>query len=166
MYISLFTQNIRGLRTKLNEFQTNLLNIDMDFFCLTETWLNSDFLSSEYISNNYKSYRRDRNYGSTNTTRGCGCWIIHRPEIDSVRRYDFETNVNFIEDLWIQVKLADTRNSLYICTVYITPMLSNSHLYSAFVDKVKDNIAQINTNDRILIIGDFNLPKIRLTLCH
>lgn len=156
MSISLFYQNLRGIRTKVNEFSTNFANLNADFFCLTETWLNSDFLSSEYISNNFISYRKDRNYESTKTVKGGGCWIVHKAEIDSVRRYDFELNINFIEDLWIQVKLANSNNSLFICTVYITPMPSNNHLYSAFADKVKDNISRhLNSNDRLLISNGY-----------
>lgn len=162
MPISLFSQNLRGIRTKHLEFQGNFLNINTDFFCLTETWLNSDFVSSEFVSNNFISHRKDRNYNSTKTTRGGGCWIIHRPDIDSVRRHDFELNLDFIEDLWIQVKLENSKHCLFICTVYITPMQGNTHLYSAFADKVKDNIARfLDPNDRILIIGDFNVPKIK-----
>lgn len=162
MSISLFYQNLRGIRTKTSEFHDNLLNLNSDFFCLTETWLNSNFLSTEYISNNLISYRKDRNYDSTGTVRGGGCWIFHKPDIDSVRRYDLELNMNFIEDIWIQVKLANSSNFLFICTVYITPMLSNNHLYTAFADKVKDNIARhLNANDRILILGDFNLTNLK-----
>lgn len=91
-------QNLRGVRTKLKTFQTNLLNTKAHFFCLTETWLNSDFHSTEYISNNFISHRRDRSYQSTGTTRGGGCWILHKPSIDSVRRYDFESNIDFVEN--------------------------------------------------------------------
>lgn len=160
----LYYQNVRGLRTKTKEFFSNLLNYKAQFFCFTETWLNSDFHSNEYISNNFISHRRDRNYESTGTTRGGGCWILHKPTIDSVRRYDFETNLDFLEDIWIQVKLEGTNNFLYICNVYITPMPSNTHLYVAFSEKLKDNLALMNPSDRILIVGDFNVSMIKWTV--
>lgn len=163
MSISFYTQNVQGLRTKYNEFSLNICNINSDFICLTETWLHGDFFSSEYLFQNFKSHRRDRNYNSTKTTKGGGCWIIHKPNINSIRRYDFECNIDFIEDIWIQVKLSNNAY-LYICTVYITPMNSNNHLYVKFVDQVKDNMSKIDSTDRILLIGDFNVPKIEWSM--
>lgn len=162
MSFTLGYQNVRGLRTKSNEFSSNFLTRNLDFLCLTETWLNSDFISSEYIPNNFRSYRKDRDYSAANTSRGGGSWIIHKAGIDSIRRYDFELNVPFLEDIWIQVKLVDSDNdaSLFICLVYFTPKSDNTHLYIKFNDMLKDNLAKLNPFDRLLILGDFNLPLI------
>lgn len=161
MSISILTQNTRGLRTKVNEFFSNLCNLTADFVCITETWLNDEFQSSEYLLDNFKSYRRDRNYTSTQTSRGGGVWLFHKSNIDSIRRYDLESKIDFVEDVWIQVKLSSSNRFLYICVVYITPKSgNNNHLYVAFSNKVKDNVALIGPNDRVLIVGDFNVSKI------
>lgn len=101
MSIRIRYQNTRGLRTKKDEFSTNILNSTVDFHCITETWLKDDFFTSEYIDNSYISYRRDRDYSKTKTTRGGGCWIFHKAGIHSVRRYDLESDIDFVEDLWI-----------------------------------------------------------------
>lgn len=108
-------QNVRGLRTKGNEFATNLMNSSAQIVCLTETWLSDAFNSSEYLLSDCVSYRRDRNYAGTGTTRGGGCWLIHKPNIKSSRLCEFELNVNFLEDLW--VRIYQPNFSIYICVV-------------------------------------------------
>lgn len=150
-------QNLRGLRTKSSEFYLNLLNISADIICLTETWLNSSFLSSEYIDKNYVSFRRDRNYSTT--TRGGGCWVLLEPRIKANRVSNFETNVDFLEDLWIRIALPS--GNLYLCVVYITSMRNNAHLYETFLQKLRENILSINTNDKMLVLGDFNMSSIK-----
>lgn len=154
-------QNTRGLRTKMNEFSLNLASSDEDIICLTETWLHSGFLSSEYFINNYKSYRRDRDYESTGTTRGGGCWIIHKSSLISNRVSSFESNIDFVEDVWIEI--AQPTGRLLLCTVYITSMVYRSNLYEQFFDKVRHNLASIDSHDRVLIVGDFNLSEITWT---
>lgn len=157
MSIKIFYQNVRGLRTKSDEFYLNLLNIEADIFCLTETWLNSTHFCSEFLTNKYISHRRDRNYSLSQTTRGGGAWIFHRTSIISSRRHDFETNINMLEDVWIEIKL--TGYSLFICTLYITPANNNAASFELFLDKFKDNLLVMNTSDRILLVGDFNVSE-------
>ena len=107
-------QNPRGLRGKIDTFSSNIINSDANIHILTETWLNSDFHSSEYIMNNFTSHRRDRNYHKTKTTMGGGVWLFHDKELDITRRYDLESNIDFVEDLWVQVNLIDSDDCLYI----------------------------------------------------
>lgn len=101
--IEIRAQNARGLRTKQTEFVNNFLNTSAHMIFLTETWFNDSFSCSEYILSNFVSHRRDRNYFRTKTTRGGGCWIIHKPELKSVRLLDFELDIDFLEDLWIRL---------------------------------------------------------------
>lgn len=152
-------QNVRGLRTKGNEFATNFVNSSAQIVCLTETWLSDAFNSSEYLLADCVSYRRDRNYAGTGTTRGGGCWLIHKPDIKSSRLCEFELNVNFLEDLW--VRIYQPNFSIYVCVVYITPMEQNKHLYDRFLDKLRDNITKMESTDRLIILGDFNLSEIQ-----
>lgn len=152
-------QNVRGLRTKVNEFAANLINSSAQIVCLTETWLSDAFNSSEFLHMNFVSHRRDRNYIGTKTTRGGGCWLLHRPNIKSSRLFEFELNVNFLEDLW--VRIYQPNFSIYVCVVYITPMEHNKQLYERFFDKLRENISKLESTDRLIILGDFNLSEIQ-----
>lgn len=166
MALNIRYQNTRGLRTKVDEFRLNLMNSDADIHILTETWLNHNFHSSEYIQTEFVSHRRDRNYSVTNTTQGGGCWVLHKPELNVVRRYDLESDIAFVEDIWTEVKLSDSDDRLLICVVYITSMPNNENLYSAFTDSCRNSLARLNSNDRILIVGDFNVSNIKWDLCN
>lgn len=118
MSIVIRYQNARGLRTKIDEFSTNIINSEADIHKLTETWLNSDYHSSEYIMSNFISHRRDRNYSNTKTTMGGGCRLFHKNKLEITRRYDLESSIDFVEDLWVQVNLDNSDNHLFICSVY------------------------------------------------
>lgn len=151
-------QNTRGLRTKNHTFSLNLSNIDADIVCMTETWLNTGFFSSEYLINDFISYRRDRNYSSVGTRKGGGCWILHKPSLISSRLPKFESNIDFVEDVWIEITQPTGR--LFLCTVYITSMVNRSSMYEQFFDKVRENLATLDSHDRVLIVGDINLSDI------
>ena len=68
----MYYQNVRGLRTKINELKVNLGTIDFDIVCFTETWLNSEFFDAEICGENFLLFRKDRNYSLSNTSRGGG----------------------------------------------------------------------------------------------
>lgn len=104
MALSIFYQNVRGLRTKSNEFSLNLEAFDADITCITESWLTEGFLNSEYSSNRFHIHRRDRNYTSSNTSRGGGSIIIHKNNLRSTRIMEMESNINFVEDICLKVE--------------------------------------------------------------
>lgn len=159
MSIKIYYQNVRGVRTKWEEFYLNLFEIDADIICITESWLNSNFNCGEFIHSNYISHRRDRDYTATNTSRGGGCWILHKSNIFTTRIRGFETNIPFLEDIWLSIKMENGHN-LYVCTVYITPKPDNTELYDVFMAKLIDNMSQMTDQDRLVILGDFNLSEI------
>lgn len=58
--ISIYYQNVRGLRSKQKQFFANSSTLDYTIVVLTETWLNSTFFSVEYFNNSFVVYRTDR----------------------------------------------------------------------------------------------------------
>ncbi|PNF38084.1 hypothetical protein B7P43_G16078 [Cryptotermes secundus] len=58
--IYIFYQNVRGLRTKSVEICNNVCSFDFRVICLTETWLNDSFSSSNLFPDTYAVYRSDR----------------------------------------------------------------------------------------------------------
>lgn len=156
-------QNIRGSRTKLEDVSLGLASFDGDFLCITESWLNADILNSEFNPTNLIIERRDRRYELTDTSRGGGVLVAYRPEFIVERLYDYETNLEQLEDLWLKIKLLDF--NLYLCVTYI----SNSRLfdqYGVHFEKVRQNIMSIEENARILIVGDYNMSNIKWTLAN
>lgn len=66
----IYYQNVRGLRTKTNEFRLGLLECNCPIIALTETWLNNTISSSELFSEDYFVFRKDRNQQLTGKGRG------------------------------------------------------------------------------------------------
>lgn len=58
--ISIYYQNVRGLRSKQKQFFANSSAFGYTIVVLTETWLNSTFFSEEYFNNTFVVYRTDR----------------------------------------------------------------------------------------------------------
>ena len=69
--ISILYQNVRGLRTKVDEFFVAVSDVQYDVIVLTETWLNECFHSAQLFGD-YHVYRCDRNPLSTGKSRGGG----------------------------------------------------------------------------------------------
>lgn len=70
----MFYQNVRGLLTKIPFLRNALSNVNYDFICLSETWLNTNVFDVELGFINYNIYRNDRNL-SFGKTRGGGVLI-------------------------------------------------------------------------------------------
>lgn len=60
MYLSLYYQNIRGMKSKALDIYNTILCNNFDIICLTETWLDDAVLSSELFDDRYCVLRRDR----------------------------------------------------------------------------------------------------------
>lgn len=58
--VTVYYQNVRGLRTKSNIFSAGVNSDNYDIYCLTETWLQANIPSSEYFGSNFSVYRHDR----------------------------------------------------------------------------------------------------------
>lgn len=164
MPINIIYQNVRGLRTKLDGAFENVLNTNAEIICLTETWLNGHILSSELVSGDFVTHRRDRDYSRTGTKNGGGSAIIHSNKLITTRMYDFETDIPYLEDIWLKIQLPD--RCLFLCVVYITPCANNSVLYETFYEKASANVMEINSENGVMIIGDFNLSQIHWMRHH
>lgn len=73
--ISMYYQNVRGLRSKTHElFRTTQVH-RCDIICLTETWADDGVFNSELFDDNYAVFRSDRNYAELGVSRGGGVLI-------------------------------------------------------------------------------------------
>lgn len=156
MALSLLYQNVRGLRTKVDALRIGIENSDADVICLTETWLNNDFDDGEFMEDNWISYRKDRSVSGV--IRGGGCMVIHSKFLKSMRVSEFESDIDFVDDVWIRFEIPS--GYFYLCTVYITSKQNNTDITKSFLDKMNENLMKLNSTDRVLIVGDFNIRNI------
>lgn len=158
MALSVYYQNVRGLKSKLSTLHIGTLLGDYDILCFTETWLNNNVLDGEVFPENYNVYRRDRASSACRKLEGGGTLIAVKNSINSHIQEDWSSDA---EDLWVTV-IADegNKNSMkfHLCCVYIPP--SNYMALSTFCSKLT-NIITSNPNDKIVICGDFNMASIQ-----
>ena len=154
MKLSIYFQNVRGLRSKTSIFYLNLLASSYDIVCLNETFLNDSIMDGELFTDDYVVYRKDRNLRLfPNKVDGGGVLVAVHKKFQSFRITEWEV---YVEELWIGLPYA------FGTTLYINvPYISNAR--SVDYDTYFDNVsAIINThaNDNFILIGDFNIPKI------
>ncbi|XP_058445613.1 uncharacterized protein LOC131426828 [Malaya genurostris] len=159
-YLTVYYQNVRGMRTKTQHFLLSLSSCDYDVIVLTETWLREDILNSE-LSTNYTIYRCDRNSSSSQLLRGGGVLIAIKNNLTgiAIKMHGFE----HLEQTTVRVSLPNL--SLYICCIYLRPN-SDPDLYSSHASAVQQVLDIANSMDRVLVVGDYNLPHLRWTFDH
>lgn len=163
-------QNVRGLRTKTNDFYKNALLCDADLILITETWLCDGILDAELTSDRYEVFRRDR--GSL----GGGVMIMSAARLGARARPEWQRDD--LECVWATVPrhsivpsstdsaTTPTTSSLralrdlHVGVVYLPPDKSIPKRIDTLLE-VLSNILNKNPHDNVILVGDFNLSCIQ-----
>lgn len=152
--ISVYYQNVGGMRSKIRSFFLTSVSLDYDVIVLTETWLYDGIRNSE-LTEEYTIYRCDRNSASSNFTRGGGVLIAVRKTLpcSSVHLHDSE----HLEQVAVSIKLP--HQYVYVCAIYIRPN-SDPTIYSTHSSSICQILDMANTDDSVVVVGDYNLPRL------
>lgn len=154
--ISMYYQNINGMRTKLQHFYQNVLNSDYDVICLTETNLNSGIFDGEVIDSRYNVYRRDRDITSSSKESGGGVLIAVKKKFHVLRQANWDSDQ---EDIWITILPNNCHApKINLCVCYLPPDL-NCSKRDEFYSNCQNIMLNRCEDDRYLIVGDFNTPE-------
>lgn len=151
----IYYQNVNGLLSKLSDVFLSSFSFNVEVLCLTETNLNSNILDAMILCNSYVIYRCDRTPLTSNKISGGGCLIAVLSSVDSE---EVEYSDKSIEFVCVKIKLL--KYSLFICCVYIAPALQ-LEVYNKYVSAFLFVSNLMRKNDKIIILGDFNLPKVK-----
>lgn len=154
--ISMYYQNINGMRTKLSQFYQNLLNSNYDVICLTETNLNNNIFDGEVVDSRYNIFRRDRDDINSSKGDGGGVLIAVKKSFQVLRQAYWESN---LEDLWISI-IPKNCNApkINICVCYLPPEL-NCFKRDEFYSNCQKILLNHCIDDKNIIVGDFNTPE-------
>lgn len=157
--LKIYYQNVRGLRTKAEEFYIAILSQNYDLILVTETWLNETVFDRELFDQRYNVFRRDRSYTLISKSKkdGGGVAVAVLKKYEVLRKPRWESEY---EDLWITLKFGT--NSLNICLAYLPPPLCFNSM-SSFLNNVTRVISHIPSGATNLLVGDFNLSGITWT---
>lgn len=151
--VKIYYQNIRGMRTKVNDIRSNILTTDYDIITLTETWLNDSFQSSEFFNNSYFVERHDRQIQGVD--RGGGVLIAVKNHIPYTRMHVWEQTVP-LDCIWINIKDNSSQSPVFINVVYIPPN-SRYEIYERYFDHLSEIVCNAEPNAKFIILGDFNM---------
>lgn len=149
---NIYYQNVRGLRTKLNDFRTSASTISHDIIILSETWLDPSIYSAELGLPNHLIYRVDRSPNTSSKSRGGGVLIAVNKKISSKLLKNKNCDVE-----QIYVMLNDKTKKTIIGCVYIPPN-SNITKYKSHCEDV-ELLKSNHPNHHIILCGDYNLPN-------
>lgn len=156
--MSIYYQNVRGLRTKTSRLRLALSSCDYDIIVLTETWLRPDIGYSE-LTSDYSIFRCDRSILSSQFLRGGGVLIAVKNNLqcETVSWSGHE----HVEQVGVRIRLRGF--SLYVVAVYIPPR-SNPDLYAAHSSAIQQIVDTMSGTDIIMSLGDYNLPNLNWQL--
>lgn len=146
--LQVYYQNMRGLRTKVDELYAGVLAEEYDLIILAETWLTDDFLNAELFDNRYHAVDNDRNDGR----REGGVLVAARKclSMQSVKLNIPDSSS--IECLLVNIKVK--KKLFYLCAVFIPPNV-NMDVYVQFFNQFQ---CILDKYVDVIILGDFNLP--------
>mgnify|MGYP005984510109 FL=1 len=67
-----YYQNVRSIKSKVNEIYVNLTDAEFDLIAITESWLDSSVADSEFAPVNYQVFRSDRDFIRSGRQTGGG----------------------------------------------------------------------------------------------
>lgn len=153
-YFSMFYQNIGGLKTKLKSIFSSSLGLNYDAIFLTETWLDKSILDNEILCSSYQTFRVDRSHLTSSKKSGGGVLIAIKN--------CYNSKIIALPSTCVEMVCVTTLlNGFHLFTVciYIPPKMS-SELYDQCTVNIKYIVSVMKPNDRLVLIGDFNLPDI------
>ena len=151
--------NARSIVNKagiLSHFIVNEQKSSYDMVFITETWLNDHIVDALICPPGYQIMRNDRRNGK----KGGGVLVLYKNHLQVV---DLTSNVfQDFEHLCVDLISNSKRSStkLRFCCCYFPPSLSVSHTE---VSKICTHIQRYCLNSPLILLGDFNFPKIDWT---
>lgn len=152
-----YYQNVRGLRSKIEDFNMAVADADFEVIVLTETWLNDEIHSAQLFGDKYTVYRQDRSLLRTGKSRGGGVLIAVINSLASSRnpvQLDDE-----IEQLWVTIETIERK--VHVGVVYMSPELAGDpSVMARFVESAERVVCSLGISDQQLLFGDFNQPTL------
>jgi hypothetical protein len=149
--IEILYQNVRGLRTKLDDFYESVLLSDSDLIAITETGCNHSIKDSELVPAGYTIIRCDRMDGRK---QGGAC-LVATPRFE-LRRVIIPGDVILDNQVFELVSASVYLRGRFLflcCVMYIPPKSSETDYLIMF--RIIEQYC--NSYSAILVLGDFNL---------
>ena len=112
----IYYQNTGGINTTISKYAQACSDGSYDMYAFVETWLNSNTLSSQIFSDNFTTYRLDRNATNSNKSSGGGVIAAIKSSFNS--RQLFPPDCQSLEQLWLAVTFVNRTLCTYASYIY------------------------------------------------
>jgi exonuclease III len=136
--------NICGFISKSDEIKHIIVDSNLDFLCLSETWLNKNSPSAALHIPGYNAFSKDRKVG-----KGGGLLLYIKDHI-SCKEVQCSVN-NDLEHICLNISLEPQMSFSHI-GVYRPPFAK-----AIFFDKLETVLRECSSGQEILGMGDFNV---------
>ena len=156
-------QNVRGLRTKIDDFFLHTEDSMYDVIMLTETGLDDRIHSLQLFGNSYSVFRCDRN-AINSTKRSFGGVLIAVNKQHPCTLFE-PAHGRHLEQVCVRASIRNKK--ILLCTVYIPPDKSNdASVVDAHIASVREFRDNSPPDSIIIVCGDYNQPRIAWNLCN
>lgn len=153
-----YFQNVGGMNTTLAKYLLACSDATYDVIALVETWLSDNTLSQQIFGPTYSVFRCDRSVSNSVKLSGGGVVLAINSRYRS--RIICPPTGNIVEQVWVAVTFMDW--TLYICVVYFPPdRINDPVLINAHLESISWVFNEMNINDNIMVLGDFNIPTVK-----
>lgn len=160
--LTIYYQNCRGIRTKLQTLYMNILTRTYDIIILTETWLVPEIGNNEFIDQRYVVYRCDRDRASTSKRDGGGVLVAILKNLQPIE-IDLNTFANanplhtYIEQVAVEIPSGQKFKYHVVAAAYIPPK-TPPFVYEKHFETLYEALCKPNV-DLFYVAGDYNLPE-------
>ena len=153
----IYYQNVRGLKSKIDDFYLAASESNYDVIVLTETWLDDSVYSTQLFGGLYTVFRTDRNHRNSRKTHGGGVLIAVSKSLTCCM--ELASVCDYVEHLWVRVKIGSS--SLSIGVAYLPPDRKNDlSLIEGHVESVGAVCSRLKDEDSIILLGDYNQSSV------
>ncbi|XP_043479942.1 uncharacterized protein LOC122509766 [Leptopilina heterotoma] len=149
--VSIYYQNVRGVRTKLHLLRQSIPLKDYVIFILSETWLTPAINSSELGFTRYDIFRSDRCVTTSDKKLGGGVLLASKRSLSCTLICHKDKTLEYTI---VKFKF---NGSLHIFGAFYIPPNANIEKYNAMCNILED-ISFLFPHAVISILGDFNMP--------
>jgi len=141
--------NARSLVNKMDYLRSEVMVLEPDIICITESWMNDSLGEDEIKLDGYTLFRRDREVNC----KGRGVLLYVR---DILRPVHVEWKNAFPEQVWCKIK-GRGNNNLFVGVCYRTPS-GNVYGHGSH-EKLRDLFLEV-CDKNLVLFGDFNYRDI------
>ncbi|XP_053686304.1 uncharacterized protein LOC128735845 [Sabethes cyaneus] len=148
-----FYQNVRGLRTKIDDFIIAVAESNFDIIVLTETWLDEKIYSAQLFGDSFTVFRCDRSSHNSSKSRGGGVLIAVSTRLSASS--DPSPICNTLEQIWIRVKLPG--HTMSVGVIYLPPdRKGDLNSIEDHISSIEAVYSDLSLSVFTLLFGDYN----------